>query len=594
MKRIIVVALSLVALLSGCGKTSDPSQPSKSTYRHALEGTPSSLDPARSATVYSNAVVVNIFDTLYRYQYLARPYALAPNLAEDLPRVSENGLVYQFRIRKGVRFTDDPAFPDGRGREVTVADLIYSLKRHFDPEVRAQGRWLWAGKIVGLDAWGVDGADYDVPVDGLTAVDDHTLQIRLTEPYPQLVYTLATAFSALVPREAVEAYGREFGVRPVGSGPFRLVSFDKTRAVLAKNARFNRPPLDLDAEGFDPGQHGGLGLTALDGQTYPFVDRLEIHFIEDNAARWAAFAGGAVDNVMVPNEQIDRVLHSRDPIRFRDAIVQRYHGRTGLEAGFVFAGFNMDDPEIGHHPDPERDRANRELRCAVRDAFDWQTRNRTFYYGIGRIFPGVIPPVVPEFDPNMERDSVTGTVADGKARLAAAGWTRESLPTLRYGLVSGVQQRQMYDLLRSRLVELGFPPENVPAETFATFGDFSQALKNRRLDLMFLGWSLDYPDAQNTLQLFYGPFETPGSNNFNYRNPEFDQLYSRTSTMQPGPARTALYRRMNRIVIDDCAAISGLSRTRIHLWDKRIRMWPDREILGGYFMRFVAVDDAAP
>jgi hypothetical protein len=46
---------------------------------------------------------------------------------------------------------------------------------------------------------------------------------------------------------------------------------------------------------------------------------------------------------------------------------------------------------------------------------------------------------------------------------------------------------------------------------------------------------------------------------------------------------------MNGMVIDDCVAISGLSRTRIHLWDKAVTMLPDREILGGFFMRFVDV-----
>jgi len=64
--------------------------------------------------------------------------------------------------------------------------------------------------------------------------------------------------------------------------------------------------------------------------------------------------------------------------------------------------------------------------------------------------------------------------------------------------------------------------------------------------------------------------------------------------MQPGPERTALYREMNRMVIDDCVAISGLARTRIHLWHKEAIMVPDREILGGYFMRFVDLDEPGP
>lgn len=583
----------VIALTTGCGESGNPDRAPESqvrVYRHALDGAARTLDPVRASTVYAGFVVTNVFDTLFRYRYLARPYELTPNLALGFPAISEDGRVYTITLRDDARFTDDPAFPGGVGRAVTAHDVIYSLKRHFDPSQRSQGAWLWADRIEGLDAWGKRGADYDEPVPGLVALDDHTVRIELTEPYPQLVYTLAMPYSALVPREAVEYHGREFGIRPVGSGPFRLQTFDRTLARLTRNPDFRRPPLDLAAEGFDPGLHGGLGLETLDGRRYPFVDRLEIHFIEESAASWSAFVSGEVDNVMVPNEHFDSVLTRRDPIEFRPDILARYHARAGLEAGFVFLGFNMADPRFGHHPDPARAAANRALRCAIRKSYDWPARNRTFYYGIGRIFPGVIPPVVPEFDPERTRASVTRDLDGARLLLDRYGWTAENLPELRYGLVSGVQQRQMYAQFRSQMIELGFPPEKVRAENFATFGDFSRALKNRRLDVFFLGWTLDYPDAQNTLQLFYGPFQTPGSNNFNYTDPEFDALYERTLTMQPGPERTRLYRRMNGMIIDDCVAVSGLSRTRIHLWNKDAIMLPDREILSGFFLRFVDVN----
>lgn len=583
--------LITACLIASCSPGDGPGDGRK-VYRHGEDGAPASLDPAQAATIYSNMVVVNLFDTLYRYKYLARPYQVTPNLATGMPEVSDDGLTYTIRIHPGVRFADDPAFADGRGREITIDDVIYSMKRHFDPDERSQGAWLWQDRIRGLDAWGDNGADYNAAVEGLEAVDDYTLRIHLTEPYPQLVFTLTTGFSAVVPREAVEHYGREFAVRPVGSGPFRLVSFDSTRVVMDRNPHFDRGALDLAAEGFDPAVHGEFGLEALDGRTYPFIDRLEIHFIQETAARWNSFArGNEVHNVMVPNEQVDSVLASRDPIEFRADIRERYHGYHGPEAGLVYAGFNMADERFGHHPDAERDARNRALRCAMRDAFDWEARNRTFYFGLGQVFPGVIPPAVPEFDPDAPQDSVIRDIDGARERLAEAGWITDNLPELSYGMPTGVQQRQMFEQFRSQMQELGFGSDGIRLETFATFGDFSRAMKNRELDLFFLGWSLDYPDAENTLQLFYGPNETPGSNNFNYNNPEYDALYEQAATMLPGPERTRIYREMNRILIDDCVVISGLSRTRIHLWQKNARMVPDREILNGYFMRFVDVVD---
>ena len=89
--------------------------------------------------------------------------------------------------------------------------------------------------------------------------------------------------------------------------------------------------------------------------------------------------------------------------------------------------------------------------------------------------------------------------------------------------------------------------------------------------------------------MFYGPNGSPGSNDANYRNPDYDRLYEKASVMLPSPERTALYRRMNQMVVDDCVAISGLSRKRITLWHKNVVALPDREIVGGFFLRYVDV-----
>src|SRR6185295_9968419 len=110
---------------------------------------------------------------------------------------------------------DDPAFPGGKGRELTAHDVVFSLERHFDPANHSEGVWLWRDRIVGLDAWGAAGADYAADVPGLRALDDYTLRIELTRPYPQLPFTFTQGFAAVVPHEAIEHYGPEIGVHPV-------------------------------------------------------------------------------------------------------------------------------------------------------------------------------------------------------------------------------------------------------------------------------------------------------------------------------------------------------------------------------------------
>ena len=99
---------------------------------------------------------------------------------------------------------------------------------------------------------------------------------------------------------------------------------------------------------------------------------------------------------------------------------------------------------------------------------------------------------------------------------------------------------------------------------------------------------MDYPDAENTVQLFFGPNSSPGSNSANYSNPEFDRLYRSSSSMQASDMRTAMYRNMNQMVIDDCATISGVSRRMILLWPRDLAVLPDRSFTGGFFFRFVA------
>jgi oligopeptide transport system substrate-binding protein len=585
--RIVCTLIIVLSLTTGCERSGDGAGQAV-VYRHALDGVPASLDPAHASDVYSATLVVNLFDTLYRYRYLARPYELAPNLAAELPEVSDDGRVWTIRLRENVRFVDDPAFADGRGRAVTATDVVYSLSRHFDPATRSQGAWLWRDRIRGIEEWAEAGADHDRPIEGLRARDDHTVVIELNDPYPQLTHTLAMALSAIVPREAVVHYGREFGVRPVGSGPFRLERLDESRAVLQRNPDFDRGALDLATEGYASDLHDELELDQLDGREYPFVDRLEVHFITEPTARWTSFVAGEVDNVMVPAEQAGRVLASRDPIRFRPEIEQRYQTLVSPEAGFVLYGFNMANDALGHHPEAEQDAANRSLRCAMREAFDWQSRNESFYHGLGRVFPGVIPPFLDAWDDRLNPASVTHAPESARHRLLDLEQTDYKLPELTYGLEASVHQRQMFEQFRALMTEVGLPGERLRRRSFASFGEFSRAISNRELDLFLMGWTMAWPDAQYALQLFYGPNAAPGANSFNYSNPEFDQLFEQATRLPPGEERTALYRRLNEIAIDDCVFIGSLSRTRLHLWKRHVHMLPDREVLGGYFLRFVA------
>ncbi len=599
-KRLIgcFVVLLLAIVVGSCSSGGSDNNGSLAqrlkVFRYSLDSAPTSLDPVRASTLYANQIVVNLYDTLYVYKYLKRPYELKPSLAAAMPVISADGLVYTIAIKPGILFADDPAFPEGKGRELTAHDFVYSLKRHFDPATRPAGAWLWQGRIAGLDEWKQAGSDYAAEVSGLRALDDYTIQIRLLRPYPQLVYTLAMGFSSIVPAEAVEFYGREFSINPVGSGPFKLLSYNSAKAVMVPNPNSHQDPVDLAWEGFDPATQADLGLEAIDGRVPPFIDRLEIHFIKEGSARWSSFnKENEIQYTGLPNEQIDRVLVSTRPVVLKPEYADKYHMRTAYEAGFVYSTFNMDFPEFGYNENLERATQNHALRCAMIRGFDWAARNNSWYANLGNIFPGVIPPLLPEFDPDLSRDSVSYDPEYARQLLADNGWHADNLPELIYGTTPGPTSRLFFEQFRAWMMDIGYPKEKIVLKTYATFGDIAKAWRNSELPLISKGWGLDYPDAENTLQLFYGPNAAPGSNDGNYRNAAYDDLYRQAAIMLPSPERTELYRRMNKMVIDDCVAFTGLSRVGITLWHKNVIALPDRNFVGGRFLNFVDVANPA-
>ena len=170
-------------------------------------------------------------------------------------------------------------------------------------------------------------------------------------------------------------------------------------------------------------------------------------------------------------------------------------------------------------------------------------------------------------------------MAGARKLLRDNGWTPENLPKLVYGTTAGTTERLIFEQFRAWMRDIGFPREKVVQKTYATFGDISRAWKRNELPLVAKGWGLDYPRCREHAAALLRPERlaraptTPTG-----RTPEFDRLYEQTSVMLPSPERTAIYRRMNQIVIDDCVAITGLSRTRIYLWHKDVIAVPDREI----------------
>jgi len=578
---------------TGCKKPFSDRAKDVSVFKFSENGAPVTMDPVRSATQYANLMTTSIYDQLYEYKYLARPYDLKPRLAEALPEVSADGLVYTFRLKKGVLYADDECFPGGKGREVVAGDFIYSMQRLFDPDALSQGEWLWQGKIKGLDEWKEAGADYARPVAGLEALDDHTVQVTLNQPFPQLTYTFAMGFSSVTPREAVEYYGKEFGINPVGSGPYKLKNFSTKKAVLVRNENYREEYFDLEYEGYDKETQGWAGLEKLDGRRLPIMDTAEVYWMAESMTRWNSLNKGTeIQFGSIPVELTHMVTDNLKPLKLKPEYAEKFTAMTLPELGVVYLYFNMSDPRIGHHPDPEQDRRNLLLRKAIRAGYDWPQRNERFYNGIASTFPGTIQPGLDGYDPDLGMESVTPDYVKAKRYLREGGWTAENLPELDYNGTASVVNTQMYEQFRGWMEKIGYPRKKITFVQFANFGDYSRAVKQKECTLIGMAWGLDYPDAENVLQLFYGKNQSPGSNSSNFDDPEYNELFAKSITMQPGPERTEIYKQLNKMIVDKVPAVCGLTRNSPFLWHKNVVFFPSRSPHGSLLKYAYVFDDS--
>jgi len=97
-----------------------------------------SLDPQQGTDLYSTRIASHIFEGLYQFDYLATPAKVIPNTAEALPQISADGRAWTIKVKRGIRFADDPVFK-GKPRELVAEDYAYSIKRSLDPNLRNGG-----------------------------------------------------------------------------------------------------------------------------------------------------------------------------------------------------------------------------------------------------------------------------------------------------------------------------------------------------------------------------------------------------------------------------------------------------------------------
>ncbi len=525
------------------------------------------LDPARAGDVASSAIIGRIYEGLLEYAYLDRPYHLQPMLASAMPDISADGRIYTFHIRKGIFFQDDPCFPGGKGRELTAEDFVYSIKRIADLKNASSGYWAFNGRIVGLDEFRAASAGgtptaYDAPVEGLSAPDRYTFQIKLKESYPQLLWVLAMHYAFAVPREAVEFYGAGFVNHPVGTGPYILEKWKHNYRIefvrnpkWAETGRIETYP----STGTESARSAGLLDDA--GRQLPFVDRIVQYVVDDAATSWMMFLAGQFSYSSISRDNWDAVIKP-DSGLVEELKNQGVELLSSPTLNLYYIGFNLDDPVVGK---------NKKLRQALSCAFEPALLVQ--YYN-GRVTPiyGPLPDPLAGFKPNPTTYSYN--LEKAKQLLAEAGYPEGIDPatgrrlelTLELGGATP-DVRQVVDLMAGMFDKVGV----VLKASYNNWPAFLDKMDRRQAQLFELGWVADYPDAENFLQLFYSANASPGPNHANYANLQFDRLYEQMRIMLPGPEKDRLCEQMADLVIEDCPWIfmyQPMDFAVIHDWLK--------------------------
>jgi ABC-type transport system substrate-binding protein len=580
------IAAVLAAVLIAFAATAAYSQ--KKVLRVAFRTAETGFDPQRIDDRYSVGVCENLFEGLLTYDYLARPVKLVPLTAEAIPAPEENGTRYTFRIKPGILFADDPAFK-GRKRELVAKDFEYALKRFRDPANRSPYEWLFENKLVGLDeltAQAKKGGkfDYEAKIAGIEVRDKYTISFKLKEPDYNFLYVLAMPNVVPVAREVIEAYGADTHAHPVGTGPYVLREWvRRSKIVLERNP--NHRGYELDTRYADMSDEWDRrAVEALRGKRLPLLDRVEIYPMEDEQPRFLAFLNKEHDILEeTPFSFIHQVLPGGKLAP--NLAKQGVHVFKEQQPEITYYIFNMSDKAEGQ-PNPVGGYTPERvaLRRAMVLAHDRDAEIQIIRKGQAMGAQSPVPPGVVGYDPEFRSLQQEHDVPKAKALLEMFGYVDrdgdgyreqpDGQPLVirhKYNAF-GQEYRQQAELFVKSMKDIGLRAE-------ATAVQFSDLLKDKKVANYMTAqsaWIADYPDAQNFLQLLYGP-NTGQSNEAEFKLPEYDRLYEKSIQLPDGPERNQLYREMNRLLIAYAPWRLGVHRIFNHLqypWVKAYKKHP--------------------
>lgn len=409
--------------------------------------------------------------------YIESDYSPKPDLAESWENPDDQTWV--FHLRQGVKFHN--------GQELTAEDVKYTYETILDEAFAAPLR-----------------AFYE-PIQSIEVIDEHTIQFSLDSAYgPFLSYM----DMGIVPKAVAEEQGEAFGVNPVGSGPFKFISWQRGDTI--------------ELEAFEDHFNGR-----------PNVDKVVIKVVPDNSARAVAVESGDLDFIQSPVSPQDVIrLESTPGVK-----VERIPA-----SGYTYINLNTADPIL----------SDVRVRQALAHLVNRQQILDTIYKSIGQIANSPIPPGMWAF-----ADDVAGYDYDPEraaALLDEADWTlgadgiraKDGQPlalTIRTHS-EDPDRRQVIEVLQAEFSNAGIQADTNVVEWPSYFADIQES----KYQVAVIGWlNLTNPD-----RAMFRAFTIDGPANYGkYENAEVDQLIRDARTSLNQDEARAMYQQASRLIAQD-------------------------------------------
>ncbi|WP_028986444.1 ABC transporter substrate-binding protein [Thermicanus aegyptius] len=490
--RVMITVFVLGAIVAGCSFNSPPQSAGENAAREksiviGLQAEPTSLDAHQISDYNSSRAAMEMYDQLV--QFKDESTEIEPDLAEKWD-VSKDGLEYTFYLRKDVKFHDGTPF--------NAEAVKFSIDRQIDPKhpYHDSGQFAYAEFTFGM-------------VDHVEVVDEYTVKIVLKEPYAPFLSNLAMHAASIVSPTAVKQYGKDFSRHPVGTGPFKFVSWNPgVEVILEKNPEYFKGA--------------------------PKIDKLIFKPITEDQTRLTELEAGNLDLIVnVPPDDLERL--KADP---NLQVIEQ----SGMHVWWT--AFNTQKKPFN----------DVRVRQAVNYAINKEAIVNEILKGTGELANSPLPPSIWGHNPNVKNYEYNPEKA--KQLLAEAGYPNGFEVT--YGVPesgSGMQQpTTMAAAIQADLEKVGI---RVKIQTFE-WGSYLDKVfvpydQQKDMDMHQMSWIGDNGDPDNFLYILFSSKQWPtaGFNDAYYKNEEVDKLLDEARVTNDKKKRTELYEKAQELILKD-------------------------------------------